>query len=210
MGAKGLISESILTDIADAIRAKSGSQSGITPNQMASQIENLPSGGGLPEGGGGYMVWQNDFGVGLGNEFSVSVVDAYDMSVGYSCKVPDITYGIAWADETKTSGILTYGESYPQTVLEEPVQTQVEVIGIQNAEQQIEFDIWHAIAFDTSHITLPEGAVPISNDELSHFWEVVDAAGGFHFDIIDYETKNSIYRYDFSINNCDIPYTPEE
>ena len=44
MADKGLISKSILTDIADAIRAKDGTSASITPANMADKIENLPSG----------------------------------------------------------------------------------------------------------------------------------------------------------------------
>lgn len=43
---KVAITEQYLTDIADAIRAKSGTSGGMTPADMASAISNIPSGGG--------------------------------------------------------------------------------------------------------------------------------------------------------------------
>lgn len=52
---KALITESTLTAIADAIRAKGGSSGAMTPSQMASAITAIPSGGGgdvvFPPGG---------------------------------------------------------------------------------------------------------------------------------------------------------------
>lgn len=47
---RAIITESYLTDIADAIRAKNGSSSTYTPPQMAAAIAAIPTGGG---GGGG-------------------------------------------------------------------------------------------------------------------------------------------------------------
>lgn len=41
-----LVSDTYLTDIANAIRGKNGSTDSYTPQQMASAIENIPSGGG--------------------------------------------------------------------------------------------------------------------------------------------------------------------
>ena len=43
---KVAITEQYLTDIADAIRAKSGTSGGMTPADMASAIADIPSGGG--------------------------------------------------------------------------------------------------------------------------------------------------------------------
>lgn len=44
------ISTDTLTDIADAIRAKTGGSALITPQDMASEIESISSGGSLPSG----------------------------------------------------------------------------------------------------------------------------------------------------------------
>lgn len=43
-----MIEGQTLTDIADAIRAKTGSSDPITGANMATEIENIPSGGGAP------------------------------------------------------------------------------------------------------------------------------------------------------------------
>lgn len=47
--AKVLVSESNLQNIANAIRAKDGTSSTITPNEMATAITNIPTGGGTVE-----------------------------------------------------------------------------------------------------------------------------------------------------------------
>lgn len=44
--AKVLISDTYLSDIADSIRAKTGGVNTMTPAQMASEIDNIPTGGG--------------------------------------------------------------------------------------------------------------------------------------------------------------------
>lgn len=45
---KSVITDALLTDIADAIRAKAGSQASMTPAQMAQAIEDIPQGGREP------------------------------------------------------------------------------------------------------------------------------------------------------------------
>lgn len=45
---KSVITDALLTDIADAIRAKAGTQASMTPAQMAQAIEDIPQGGREP------------------------------------------------------------------------------------------------------------------------------------------------------------------
>lgn len=57
--AEYLIQDTTLEDIADAVRAKTGGSSAMTPSEMVTAIGNIPSGGGGIESYSGNIVLQN-------------------------------------------------------------------------------------------------------------------------------------------------------
>lgn len=106
-----LIEQDTMTDIADAIRGKNGSVSTYTPAQMATAIDNLPSGGGSSLNAQvvqGTTRTNSSTLTAIGAELTVSKAGTYD--IYYSCLRTNTSSSYIWATRLYIDGV-AYGSS---------------------------------------------------------------------------------------------------
>lgn len=100
---------SVFTDIADAIREKTGSEEQMTPTDMAQEIANIPTGGNLPEDDGVYQFDNGEFSDALSyGVYQIHDSDAYQLSDGYYEISEGSVTGISAPPEPSNSGYFYY------------------------------------------------------------------------------------------------------